>query len=163
MVRIAWDRFEWHSGPDAFSFEVENEGLYGTLTHIGGQKVTLPMVAWEGLLDCVGLERGARTTRVSDLPQRSGARWTETETTRLLAAFGKGRTIEQLAESHARTVVGIEGQLEKLGVWNRLEHRPLATPDHLDRAAWPAEVLALCTPPAPTGDAGAARRRGETG
>ena len=49
MARIQWQRFEWKSGPDSYAFEVTDGGLFGALSAPGGRKVTLPMVAWEGM------------------------------------------------------------------------------------------------------------------
>ncbi len=135
MARVTWDRFQWHSGENTYTFETSDGGLFATLTHVGGQAVTLPMVAWEGMLTCIEVERRARTKRPTDIPPRSGARWTDSESDRLAMAFREGRDIAAIARQHARTPASIETQLERLGLWNRLEHRPLALPDETERTA----------------------------
>ena len=47
--------------------------------------------------------------------QGSGSRWDAAEEERLAAAFDSGRTIEELARSHARSRAAIEARLLKLG------------------------------------------------
>lgn len=125
---LVWQRFEWSSGTDRYRFEVENGGLFGTLTVEGGadtgnetaRRLTLPMVAWEGMLECVKTTRKARSRPAeSGLPARSGTRWSDTETLELATAFEAGRSIDQLAASHARTSVAIESQLVKIGLLAR--------------------------------------------
>ena len=60
------------------------------------------------------------------MPPRYGARWTQQETDELAAKFKSGRSIDDLAREHARTVWAIEGQLAKLGLWDRIERRSVA-------------------------------------
>ncbi|MEQ1672879.1 MAG: hypothetical protein ABL893_18665, partial [Hyphomicrobium sp.] len=62
----------------------------------------------------------------ANLPARSGARWSEQESDELSAKFKTGRSIEDLAREHARTGWSIEAQLAKLGLWDRIERRPIA-------------------------------------
>jgi len=125
MARYAWEAFRWRSGEDTYSFEIADGGLFGTLTHLQGKSVTLPMAAWEGMLDSLQLARKTRAERGNDRPERSGTIWTPKEIDRLSEGFGQHRTIAQLAHAHARSPAAIEAQLEKLGLWNRLEHRPM--------------------------------------
>ncbi|MEW5964084.1 MAG: hypothetical protein AB1749_11030 [Pseudomonadota bacterium] len=125
---LVWQRFEWSSGADRYRFEVENGGLLGTLTaeadasagEAAARRLTLPMVAWEGMLDCIKTTRKARSRPAeSGLPARSGTRWSDTETLELAAAFEAGHTIDQLAAAHARSPVAIESQLVKIGLLTR--------------------------------------------
>lgn len=127
MARIQWQRFEWRCGADIYVFEVADGGLFGTLTAGDNRKVTLPIAAWEGMLDCVTTTRRAKAqnerTHYSD---RSGARWSDPEVARLEQGFRAGRNIAELARMHARSAEAIEAQLAKLGLWNRLERRPMS-------------------------------------
>lgn len=121
---IIWQRFEWKSGADCYMFEIEQGGLFGTLTAPGDRVTTLPMVAWEGLLESVRVTRKAQSQPQSravsaGLPARSGARWTEAETEELIEKFKSGRSIGELAEAHARTAYAIEAHLERNGLWMR--------------------------------------------
>lgn len=125
---LVWQRFEWSSGADRYRFEIETGGMFGTLTTEPAagasasvaRRVTLPMVAWEGMLECVKATRKARARPAeSGLPPRSGTRWSDTETLELASAFEAGRTIDQLAAAHARTQVAIESQLVKIGLLTR--------------------------------------------
>lgn len=127
MARIQWQRFEWKSGADAYAFEVSDGGLFGALCAPDGRKVTLPLVAWEGMLDSVAMARKGRSQSERQQPDRSGARWSDPEVIRLEREFKVGKSIAQLAQSHARSRDAIEHQLEKLGLWNRFERRPLTT------------------------------------
>ena len=127
MARIQWQRFEWKSGPDSYAFEVTDGGLFGALSAPGGRKVTLPMVAWEGMLDSVATARKGKAQSDRQQPDRSGARWSDPEVMRLEREFKAGRSIAELAQSHARSRDAVEHQLEKLGLWNRFERRPMSS------------------------------------
>lgn len=123
---IIWQRFEWKSGVDDYKFEIQQGGMFGTLTAPGNRVTTLPMVAWEGLLESVKVTRKAQSQPQSravaaGLPARSGARWTEAETEELIERFKSGHAIEQLADAHARTTYAIETHLERNGLWMRSE------------------------------------------
>jgi hypothetical protein len=122
---LVWQRFEWRSGADIYRFEVQQGGLFGTITAPGERSTTLPMVAWQGLLEAVQLSRKSlgQPSRLG-LPARAGLRWSETESGELEQAFRSGQTIPELARAHSRTSFAIETQLERLGLWNRAEHRP---------------------------------------
>lgn len=115
--QLTWDRFQWRSGADEYAFEIARGGLFGTLTAPGGRAITLPIVAWEGLFDSLKATRKTKSRVGSNLPARAGARWTDQETTELAAAFKDGRSIPELARTHARTIWAIEGQLAKIGLW----------------------------------------------
>lgn len=124
---LVWERFEWRSGVDRYEFRIESGGLLGTLRAVAPdgssaapRLLSLPMVAWEGLLDSVKLSRKAREKpRANGLPPRAGSRWTAEEIAELEQGFRAGRKIPELALVHARTAVAIESQLEKLGLWQR--------------------------------------------
>ena len=71
---VTWETFEWRCGADLYRFEIGEGGIMGTLRGIGGQTMTLPMVAWEGLLDSLRMTRKARDRGAAPLPSRAGAR-----------------------------------------------------------------------------------------
>jgi len=82
------------------------------------------MVAWEGLLDALAAQRKTRTRAEAKFPARSGARWYDGETGELAAAFRGGRSIRQLARAHNRTELAVEAELDRQGLWDRIERRP---------------------------------------
>src|SRR6187549_1991230 len=57
---LAWERVTWRQGDGRYFFEVAEGGLPATLRSPHDTSLTLPMVAWEGLLDALA---GARKTR----------------------------------------------------------------------------------------------------
>jgi hypothetical protein len=122
--RLTWECVEWRQGDGRYRFEVERGGLLATLTAPHGGRLTLPMVAWEGLLDALGAARKTRTRQERAFPPRSGARWYEGEAGELASAFRAGRSIAQLARAHNRSEFAVEAQLERLGLWDRVERRP---------------------------------------
>jgi len=124
MEPMVWERVAWRQGDGRYTFEVANGGLHATLTSPHGGALTLPMVAWEGLLDALGAARKTRTRGERGFPARSGARWYDGEAGELAAAFKAGRSITQLARAHNRTEFAVEAQLERLGLWDRVERRP---------------------------------------
>jgi hypothetical protein len=132
---VLWDRVEWRQGDGRYTFQVASGGLLATLTSPHGTALTLPMVAWEGLLDALGAARKTKTRQEQAFPPRSGARWYEGEAGELMAAFRAGRSIRQLARAHNRTELAVEAQLERLGLWDRLERRPTA-PRQADHQAY---------------------------
>ena len=67
-----------------------------------------------------------RAARRAALPANIGKRWSKKESERLVAAFKGGDSIEALAESHGRTLRGIETRLEILGVLSPADRK---TPD----------------------------------
>jgi len=126
---LSWQRFEWKTGADAYVFEIQQGGLFGTLTAASSRAITLPMVAWEGLLDCVRVTRRSQSQPQSraitaGLPARSGARWTDAETEDLIEGYKAGRQIAELADHHGRTAYAVELQLEKLGLRMRATDEP---------------------------------------
>ena len=122
---LVWERVTWRQGDGRYVFEVEEGGLHGKLSSPHGTSLTLPMVAWEGLLDAITGARKARSRNERAFPARSGARWYDGEADELAAGFKVGRTIAQLARIHSRSEYGIELQLERLGLWDRIAHRPI--------------------------------------
>jgi hypothetical protein len=123
---IVWESFAFKTGAEAYVFEVRDKGLIGALSVSDGRKFALPLVVWEALFDAVKTNRRAKLKAEENLPPRAGARWTGTEIDELEAKFRSGRSIEDLAREHARTVWAIEGQLAKMGLWDRLERRRVA-------------------------------------
>jgi hypothetical protein len=121
---LLWNRVEWRQGDGRYVFEVAQGGLHARLTSPHGTALTLPMVAWEGLLDALAAARKTRTRAESKFPARSGARWYDGEAGELAAAFKAGRSIRQLARAHNRTEFAVEAQLDRQGLWDRIERRP---------------------------------------
>ena len=123
---MVWDRVEWRQGDGRYVFEVARGGLLATLSSPHGAKLTLPMVAWEGLLDALAAARKTKARTERSLPSRTGARWSESEAQELAKAFKAGGSIAQLARVHNRTQFALEAQLERQGLWDRAERRPTA-------------------------------------
>lgn len=122
---LVWERVTWRQGDGRYVFEVEEGGLHAKLSSPHGTSLTLPMVAWEGLLDAIAGARKARSRNERAFPARSGARWYDGEADELAAGFRAGRTIAQLARAHNRSEYAIELQLDRLGLWDRIAHRPI--------------------------------------
>lgn len=153
---LVWERVSWRQGDGRYTFEVEEGGLFARLTSPHGTSITLPMAAWDGLLDALTGARKTRARAERGFPARSGARWYEGEAGELAAGFKAGRTIAQLARAHNRSEFAIEAQLERLGLWDRAAGRPVdhahdrAEPDAAGRSAQRPQQGA---PPIPlTGD-----------
>lgn len=125
---LAWERVQWRQGDGRYSFEVAQGGLFATLTSPHGGTLTMPLVAWEGLLDALAAARKTRTRGERGMPSRANARWSEEESGELVAAFQQGRTISQLAQAHNRTAFAIESQLDRLGLWDRTTRQPTGQP-----------------------------------
>jgi hypothetical protein len=66
---VAWDRVEWRQGDGRYTFQMASGGLLATLTSPHGSKLTLPMVAWEGLLDALAAQRKTRTRAEAKFPR----------------------------------------------------------------------------------------------
>lgn len=113
---VAWETFEWRCGADLYRFEIGQGGLTGTLSGVGGQAMTLPMVAWEGLLDSLRVTRKTRERGAAPLPKRAGSRWSPAESDELRAAFAGGKSVAVLAEIHGRTRAAIESELGRQGL-----------------------------------------------
>jgi hypothetical protein len=58
----------------------------------------------------------ARATRRALLPRNIGRTWSTDENAKLVDAFHKGETLENIATKHGRTLRAIEARLEKLGL-----------------------------------------------
>jgi hypothetical protein len=46
------------------------------------------------------------------------------EASELATAFKAGRSIEQLARAHHRSPLAVEAELDRQGLWDRVERRP---------------------------------------
>lgn len=136
---VIWERVTWRQGDGRYVFEVAEGGLHGRLSSPMGTSLTLPMVAWEGLLDALAAARKTRTRGERGGPARSGARWYEGETGELVAGFRAGRTIPQLARAHNRSEFAVAAQLERMGLWDRVARQPLVGGQHLARSQHPLE------------------------
>lgn len=122
---LTWERVVFRHGDGRYVFEVEEGGLHGKLTSPHGRSLTLPMVAWEGLLDALTGARKARNRNERAFPARSGARWYDGEAGELAAGFRAGRTVAQLARAHNRSEYAVEAQLDRLGLWDRIARRAI--------------------------------------
>ena len=122
---MVWERVQWRQGDGRYVFEVEQGGLHATLLSPHGTSLTLPMVAWEGLLDALAGARKTRTRSERGFPARSGARWYEGEVGELADGFKAGRSVGQLARAHHRSELAVEAELARQGLWDRIERRPL--------------------------------------
>jgi hypothetical protein len=122
---LMWERVVWRQGDGRYVFEVEPGGLHAKLSSPHGTSLTLPMVAWEGLLDALVGARKARARSERGFPARSGARWFDAEAGELVAGFKAGRTVAQLARSHNRSEYAIEAELDRLGLWDRIARRAI--------------------------------------
>jgi hypothetical protein len=118
---------------------VEEGGLVARLSSPLGASLILPMVAWEGLLDALAGARKTRTRGERAFPARSGARWYEGEAGELAAAFKAGRSIAQLARAHNRSEHAVEAQLDRMGLWDRVERRPKLGAAELAQSQEPLE------------------------
>ena len=123
---VAWGSFTWRSGADTYRFDIQDQGLIGRLSFANGRNFSLPMVVWEALFDTIKTNRKAKAKADTNLPPRAGARWTDSESDELAAKYRSGRSIDDLAREHARTVWAIETQLSKIGLWDRIERRRIA-------------------------------------
>jgi hypothetical protein len=121
---LVWERVEWRQGDGRYVFEVAQGGLHASLSSPHGTKLTLPVVAWEGLLDALSAARKTRMRNERGFPSRSGARWYDGEAGELASAFKAGRSIEQLARAHHRSPLAVEAELDRQGLWDRNERRP---------------------------------------
>lgn len=124
---LVWERVTWRQGDGRYVFEVEEGGLHAKVTSPHGTSLTLPMVAWEGLLDALMGARKARARNERGFPARSGARWYDGEAGELAAGFKAGRSVAQLARVHNRSEYAIEAQLDRLGLWDRIARRAIVS------------------------------------
>lgn len=62
------------------------------------------------------LERQERSDRrKAEMPVKTGEPWSEDEDRKLLAAFDSGRSLQELATAHERTLAGVKARLLKYG------------------------------------------------
>jgi hypothetical protein len=137
---LVWDLVEWRQGDGRYRFEVARGGLHATLTAPGGRSLTLPVVAWDGLMDALVAARKTKTRSDRNLPSRAGARWARTETDEFVAAFRSGASLARLAVTHNRTSAAIEAKLAELGLWDRLTQSPAGARVHAAAAPSRDEV-----------------------
>jgi hypothetical protein len=136
---LVWERVTWRQGDGRYAFEVAEGGLHATLSSPHGTSLTLPIVAWDGLLDALAAARKTRTRGEGAFPARSGARWYDGEACELVAGFRAGRTIGQLARAHNRSELAVEAQLERMGLWDRVARRPAGRGQNLGEAEQPPQ------------------------
>ena len=136
---VTWDKFQWRVGAETYAYEITDRGLIGRLSVSDGRNFALPVVVWEALLDAVKTNRNAKLKAETNLPPRAGARWTETESDEIAAKLRSGRSVSELAQEHGRTTWAIEGQLAKIGLWDRIERRPTAAALTQPVDNWPAQ------------------------
>lgn len=118
---VVWQTVEWQQGDGRYRFELQQGGLHATLTAPQGRSFTIPTVAWYALFDALAAARKTKQRSERPLPARSNARWGETESADLAAAFKSGASMGALAKSHNRSIPAIEAQLSRLGLWHRME------------------------------------------
>ena len=123
---VIWDKVEWRQGDGRYRFEVAEGGLHATMHSPHGKSLTIPMVAWYGLLDALAASRKTKDRSERPLPARFGARWSGTEVDDLVAAFQGGSTIAALARAHNRSEFAVESQLAQKGLWDRISRQPMA-------------------------------------
>lgn len=136
---LVWERVIWRQGDGRYVFEVDQGGLHAKLSSPHGTSLTLPMVAWEGLLDALIGARKARARNERGFPARSGERWYDGETGELAAAFKAGRSVGQLARAHNRSQHAIEAQLDRMGLWDRIARRAIALGEERGASQHPFE------------------------
>ncbi|MGE0697649.1 MAG: hypothetical protein AB7O57_00985 [Hyphomicrobiaceae bacterium] len=117
---LVWDRVEWRQGDGRYRFEVARGGLHATLTTPAEHSITMPLVAWDALLDALMGARKTKARSERSLPVRAGSRWEAAEVAELEAAFRSGASIGRLARSHNRTQGAIEAKLAEVGLWDRM-------------------------------------------
>lgn len=125
---VSWGRFEWRAGAESYSYEIEPGGLLATLRAGGRAPLTLPVVAWDGLIEALKTTRKSRNRATAGLPPRAGSRWSEAEALEVTAAFAAGVPIGELARQYRRTESAIEHQLVKAGLLERRFGPPPAPP-----------------------------------
>ncbi len=144
---LTWERVTWRQGDGRYLFEVVEGGLHAKLTSPHGTSLTLPMVAWDGLLDALEGARKTRTRGERGFPARSGARWYEGEAGELAAAFKAGRTVPQLARAHNRSELAVEAQLDRMGLWDRVARRPVVRGQDISASQRPPAEAGQEAPP----------------
>ncbi|MFM9943355.1 MAG: hypothetical protein ACKVP7_28145 [Hyphomicrobiaceae bacterium] len=137
---MIWETVEWRQGDGRYRFSVHKGGLHATLAAPSGQELTIPMVAWDGLLDALAAARKARSRAERAIQPRHRAQWTAIETNALVNAFQAGGSIAALARQHGRSGWAIESRLAQLGLWDRdLRQRLSGPPERSNEALPPAD------------------------
>ena len=144
---LVWDRVEWRHGDGRYCFEVARGGLHATLTAPGERSLTLPVVAWDGLIDALAAARKTMSRTDRSMPARAGARWVKAEADELVAAFKSGASIARLAVAHNRTAAAIEAKLAELGLWDRHAQAPRQRSSSGPAGPWPDEPPPASVPP----------------
>jgi hypothetical protein len=76
------------------------------------------------LAGCSALEQlTARASRRASLPKNIGRAWTPEEQERLIEAFKRSESLEQIAANHGRTLRAIEARLELVGMITEQERK----------------------------------------
>lgn len=116
---VSWDRLEWRDSSKSYCYEVLDGGKIARLNISDGRSLILPIASWEAMFDAIKINRKSKARSASNLPDRAGSRWTDTESGVLTKEFHSGLTFQQLAQRHSRTIRAIESQLFKLGLWDQ--------------------------------------------
>lgn len=122
---LIWERVEWRQGDGRYVFEVARGGLHATLKAPGDRSLTLPLIAWDALLDALMGARKTKARSERNLPARAGTRWESIEVAELEGAFLSGASINRLARAHNRTAGAVEAKLAELGLWDRMTQSPI--------------------------------------
>lgn len=77
------------------------------------QRPDVVRALYEGAAALARIERFDR--RKAQLPQKTGAPWSEDEDRKLLSLFDAGRSIQELAATHERTAGAVRARLLKYG------------------------------------------------
>lgn len=116
---LLWEKVVFRQGDGRYEFSIDRGGLHATLETPHGRSLTIPMVAWYGLLDALAAARRTKTRAERPAATRHGQRWSEAEAEELAASFRSGVSAESLARRHNRSRVAVETQLSKAGLWDR--------------------------------------------
>ncbi len=121
MGGFHWGRFEWRAGADSYSFVIDPGGLHATLRAAHAPPLTLPVVAWEGLIEAIKVSQKSRAKTQAAVPPRAGTRWSDHEAAELSNGFAAGHSVADLARRHSRSKWAIESQLIRMGLLERAE------------------------------------------
>lgn len=61
------------------------------------------------------IETKSRPRARTNIPSNAGKPWNDAEDERLLREFDRGQPLQKLAETHGRTIAGIQARLERHG------------------------------------------------
>lgn len=161
---LLWEKVVFRQGDGRYEFSIDRGGLHATLATPHGRSLTIPMVAWYGLLDALAAARRIKVRTERPAATRHGQRWSEAETEELAASFRAGASAESLARRHNRSREAVESQLSKTGLWDRDmgEPTPAATSplDHVEIPDDGAPPWSPEPPPEPPREVPAHQRNG---